>query len=146
VWEHGGVGRLRVDRLCGPPGRLVLEGADGPTSVAERCYLARSPLARSVGLLATPDLAADEALWLEPCASVHSVGLRARIGCAFLAADGRVLRVVDPLAPGRVASARGARAVVECPAGRLRGIPPGACLRVDPTVAPSDRREASAGG
>jgi uncharacterized protein len=145
VWEHGGVGRLRVDRLCGQPGRLLAEGPGAPASLAERCYLARSPLARTVGLLATSDLAADEALWLEPCASVHSFGLRARIGCAFLGPDGTVLRVVDPLPAGRVASARGARSVVECAAGRLAGVVAGARLRLD-FPAPSERLEAPAGG
>jgi hypothetical protein len=139
------VGRLRVDRLCGPPGRLVADGPGGREALAERCYLARSPLARTVGLLATSDLATDEALWIEACASVHSFGLRARIGCAFLAADGSVLRVVDPLPPGRIASARGARAVVECAAGRLGSLVTGARLRLD-FPAPSERLEAPAGG
>jgi hypothetical protein len=138
VWEHPAVGRLRVDRLCGPPARLLADLPDGPVLLAGRCYVARSLLARTVGLLATPDLAADEALWLAPCASVHTMGLRAAIGCAFVDSDGRVLRVVDPLARGRLAVARGARAVVECRAGALRAIPPGARLRLE-RGAPRDR-------
>ncbi len=77
--------------------------------IAARCYRASSAAARLVGLLGTPDLAEDEALWLEPCGSVHTVLLRAPIGCAFLDGDGRVLRVVDPLPRSRVAAARGAR-------------------------------------
>jgi len=120
------MGRLRADRLSGPPAPLVIEG--GPV-LAARCYRAASPLARLVGLLATPDLAPDEALWLEPCSSVHALGLRAPIGCAFLDAGGRVLRVVDPLPRGRGAAHRGARAVVECRAGVLAGVPPGSRLR-----------------
>jgi hypothetical protein len=140
------VGRLRVDRLCGPPARLLAEDAGGaPVAVAARCYLTRSALARTVGLLATPDLAADEALWLEPCASVHTLGLRARIGCAFLARDGTVLRVVDPLPPGRLAAVRGARAVVECPAGALGAVRPGARLRLE-IPAPSERLGSASGG
>jgi hypothetical protein len=90
-----------------------------------------------VGLLGTPDLAPDEALWLEPCSSVHGLGLRARIGCAFLADDGTVLRVVDPLPRGGLAAARGARAVVECAAGRLAALPPGARLILRPATAVS---------
>lgn len=120
-----GMGRLRVDRLCPPPGRLMT--ADGVV-VAGRCHRAVTPLARLVGLLGTPDLGSDEALWLEPCASVHAVGLRAPVGCAFLDADGRVLRLVDPLPRGRIAVRRGARAVVECRAGVLAGLPPGVRL------------------
>jgi uncharacterized membrane protein (UPF0127 family) len=73
-----------------------------------------------VGLLATPDLATDEALWLERCSSVHAVGLRASIGVAFLDKDDRVMRVVDPLPRGRAAMVRGARSVVECRTGVLQ--------------------------
>jgi hypothetical protein len=113
------VGRLRIDRLCEPPAPLLT--ADGEVVVA-RCYAADGALARLVGLLGTPDLAADEGLWLEPCASVHTIGLRAAIGCAFLDPSGLVLRVVDPLPRGRLAGARGARAAVECQAGRLAAL------------------------
>lgn len=120
------MGRLRIDRITGPP--AVLVRADG-TVIARRCHRAASRTARLVGLLATPDLAADEALWLAPCASVHTLGLRAPIGCAFLDGAGRVLRVIDPLPAGRLAAVRGARAVVECRAGRLAAVVPGDVLR-----------------
>ena len=119
------MGALRIDRLTGPPEPLR---DDGGRVIAARCYRAGSARARLVGLLATPDLAPDEALWLEPCASVHTVGVRAPIGCAFLDAGGRVLRVVDPLPRWRAARARGARAVVECRAGALAGVAPGTRL------------------
>jgi uncharacterized membrane protein (UPF0127 family) len=120
------MGRLRIDRIAGPAARL--RDGDGRI-LAARCHRADSMWARLVGLLGTPDLRPDEALWLEPCGSVHTAGLRAPIGCAFLDADGRVLRVVDPLPRWRVAAARGARAVVECPAGVLAGVAVGDRLR-----------------
>jgi uncharacterized membrane protein (UPF0127 family) len=121
------MGALRIDRLTGPPAPLR-DG--GGRLIAARCYRAATGRARLAGLLFTPDLAADEALWLEPCASVHSAALRARIGCAFLDAGGRVLRVVDPLPRWRVAGARGARAVVECRAGALAGLGAGERLEL----------------
>jgi len=139
------MGRLRVDRLCGPPARLVADGPGGPRELSPCCYVARSALARTIGLLATPDLADDEALWIEPCASVHTFLLRAHIGCAFLAPDGRVLRVVDPLPRGRVASARGARAVVERAAGGLNGLEPGALARLDFSARSEDLGPAAGG-
>ena len=125
------MGRLRVDRLAGPPAELATCAGE---LVAARCYRAVSPTGRLVGLLGTPDLASDEALWFEPCSSVHGFGLRARIGCAFLDGDGTVLRVVDPLPRGGVAGVRGARAVVECAAGRLAALPPGTRLTLRPTT------------
>jgi len=118
------MGLLRVDRLSGPPAALEAGG----TVLARRCYLARTSLARLVGLLGTPDLAEDEALWLERCSSVHSLGLRVPIGVAFLDGEGRVLRVVDPLPRGRAAGARGARAAVECRSGVLSPVTPGVLL------------------
>jgi uncharacterized protein len=122
------MGRLRIDRIAGPPAPLRTRAG---ILIARRCHRATSRTARLVGLLATPDLDHDEAVWLEPCASVHTLGLRAPICCALLDGDGRVLRVVDPLPAGRVAAVRGARAVVECRAGRLAGVVPGDVLRLD---------------
>jgi uncharacterized membrane protein (UPF0127 family) len=121
------MGRLRIDQLTGPPAALVA-GSRGV--VCARCHRARSLLARLVGLLATPDLASDEAVWIERCGCVHAIGLRPAICCAFLDGEGTVLRVVDPLPRWRVASARRARAVVECRAGALAGVRIGDVLRL----------------
>ncbi len=112
--------RRRINRLTDSPGRLV-RLADGRV-VSTRCYRADRLGARLAGLLFTPDLAADESLWLEPCSSVHTVGLRAPIGCVFVDAAGAVMRVVDPLPRWRAASCRGARAVIELPVGQARGL------------------------
>ena len=120
------MGRLRIDRITGPATRLVV--AD--ETLCRRAHCARSRLARLVGLLATADLADDEAVWIEGCRSVHTLGLRAPIGCAFIDVRGRVVRVVDPLPRWRIASARGASAVVECRAGVLGRVAPGDVLRL----------------
>lgn len=137
------MGRLRIDRLAGPPAPLALASA---AVVAARCHRAATPLARLVGLLATPDMRADEALWLEPCSGVHTFGLRAPIGCAFLGGDGRVLRVVDPLPPWRAVAVRRARAAVECRAGVLaRSVRAGDVLRRVNIPAPSEHDVTSGG-
>ncbi|MEW6582794.1 MAG: DUF192 domain-containing protein [Actinomycetota bacterium] len=120
------MGAFRVDRITGPPSPLLADGRP----LAARCHVARRPLARLVGLLGTPDLAADEALWITPCAGVHAIGLRAPIGVAFVDGDGVVMRVVDPLPRGRLAAVRGARAAVECRAGVLAAVRPGSRLAV----------------
>lgn len=121
------MGRLRIDRLATAAGAL----RDGRGAVvAGRAYRAERWPARAVGLLATADLAVDEALWLEPCRSVHTFGMRVPLGCAFIDAHGHVLRVVDPLVPGRLAACRGASAVVECRAGVLRAHPMLTRLRI----------------
>lgn len=123
------MGRLRVDRLAVSAGPL----RDGRGAVvAGRAYRASSWRPRAAGLLWTPDLAADEALWLDACGAVHTVGMPIPIGCAFLDGHGRVMRLVDPLVPGRFAACRGARSVVECRAGVLRAHPGLTRLSLDP--------------
>lgn len=93
-----------------------------------RCHVAERWPARLVGLLGTAALAADEGLWIAPCRSVHTWGMRVTIACAFIDAQGRVVRVVDPLPPWRMAAYRGAAAVLETRAGGLRGITVGDTL------------------
>ncbi len=123
--KGGGVASCRFDSLSPVPGTLSI---DRGRVLAGRCAIARRPLARLVGLLGTPDLGPHEALVLMPCNAVHGIGLRVRIGVAFVDGRGRVLRVVDPL-PRRGARCRGARAVIEARSGVLR-VRPGDEMRV----------------
>jgi len=57
------------------------------------------------------------ALRLAPCSAVHTFGLPRSIEVAFCARDGRILRLVAPLPPGRIAACRGARSAWEFRAG-----------------------------
>jgi uncharacterized membrane protein (UPF0127 family) len=123
------MGRLRVERLAARAGRLVDERGE---VLFGRCHVASGLLARTVGLLGTAGLEPDEAVWIEPCASVHTLGMRFPLAVAFVAADGRVLRVVDPLPVWRAASARGARAVVEAGAGAFAGRVPARLVLAPP--------------
>lgn len=102
-----------------------------PGVVAGRCHRASGGLARAVGLLGTHDLAGDEALWIEPCGSIHTIGMRIDIGAAFLDAEGAVLRVIARLVPGRIAVCRGARAVVEARPEVLAGLRAGDRLSLE---------------
>lgn len=137
------MGRLRIDRLHGAPLPLTACGR----TVAARCHLADRSLRRLVGLLGTPDLCGDEALWIDRCAAVHTAFLRAPIGVAFVGGGGRVLRVLDPLPRNRAAACRGARAAVECRAGVLRasGVRPGCVLQRVPAGNSRSERTTCAG-
>ena len=57
------------------------------------------------------------ALRIAPCAAVHTLGLRRPVEVAFCGADGRILRLVAPLPPGRIACCRGALSAWEFRAG-----------------------------
>ena len=74
-------------------------------------------VARLLGLLARPRLTADEALYLAPCASVHTLFMRYAIDVAFVDRSGRVLEVERDLKPFRVAWCWRAHAAVELVAG-----------------------------
>lgn len=56
-------------------------------------------------------------LYLAPCWAVHTVGMQFSIDVVFVDEKVDVLRVVQWLAPNRLVWCRGAKAVVELPAG-----------------------------
>jgi uncharacterized membrane protein (UPF0127 family) len=100
--------------------------------VCERCSVADRPLARMRGLLGRRELAPGEGLLLRPSPSIHTWFMRFAIDAVFLSGDGDVLRVRPGLRAWRMAGVRGARAVLELPAGEAarRGIAAGARLRI----------------
>ncbi|HWI13992.1 MAG TPA: DUF192 domain-containing protein [Burkholderiales bacterium] len=71
------------------------------------------------GLLGTP-AAPDDGLYITPCCSVHTVGMRYPVDLIFLDRDGRVLRIAEAVPPWRIAGAWRAHAVAEFRAGTLR--------------------------
>jgi uncharacterized protein len=95
----------------------VVQKEDG-TVVCARCLVADSALARSKGLLGRAALDEDEGILLRPGGSIHMFFMRFAIDAVFLDRDMRVLRVAADLKPWRMASKRGAKAVLELPAGR----------------------------
>jgi len=109
----------RIDRLCGTPASVV---RDDGTEFARRAYVAERWASRLVGLLGTRELNGDELLWIPRCGWVHTWGMGMPMSCAFLDAEGVVVRVVDPVPPWRVVGARGARTTVEGPAGMCRAL------------------------
>jgi len=80
-----------------------------------RLRRAASSRDRLVGLLAGPPIADDEGLVLEPCDAIHTFAMRFAIDVIFLDRSGRVLRVVERLAPWRIAWT-----VIELAAGSVR--------------------------
>ena len=92
--------------------------------LGDRVERAERFLPRLKGLLGHDRLGEGEGLLLEDCAAVHTWFMRFPIDLCFLGAGngtGReVVKVLEALGPWRAASAFGARAVLELPAGVLR--------------------------
>ena len=95
----------------------VIRKEDG-TVVCARCVIADSAWPRTKGLLGRKSLADDEGILLRPGSSIHMFFMRFSIDAVFLDRDLRVLRIAAGLRPWRMASKRGAKAVLELPQGR----------------------------
>ena len=107
--------------------------------VCARCMVADSPLRRMRGLLGRDGLATGEGLLIRPSNAVHMFFMRFSIDAVFLDGEHRVLRVAADLRPWRMAACRGAKAVLELPAGRCAaiGLHEGERLMSDPPRAPA---------
>ena len=110
-----------------------------PRAVAcARCEIADTPWLRLRGLLGKRGLQPGEGLLLRPASAIHTLFMRFPIDAVFLDRDLTVLGVAPALKPWRASGRRGARAVLELPAGECerRGIHAGDRLRAVPAVQP----------
>jgi uncharacterized protein len=86
--------------------------------LAERAVVADTFWRRFKGLLGRDGLAPGEGMVIEPCGSIHMLGMRFAIDALHLDDRGRVVKVVRELAPNRLGPlVRRSRTVVELPAG-----------------------------
>ncbi len=93
---------------------FVLRNTSNGVALAQRVKRAGDPLSRGIGLLARGSVAPDEGLWIDRCAAVHTLGMRAVLDLYFLDREGHVLGIVPNVRPQRFSVAcRGARNVVE---------------------------------
>jgi len=94
-------------------------------------------LSRLAGLLGTAEIGEGEGLWIVPCRSVHTLGMRYPIDVAFLDAGGVVVGILAGLPPNRIGPVfRGAAGALELPVGTV----------VATGTAPGDRLEFEGGG
>ena len=99
---------------------VTVANVDRNTVVGDRIRMARTLTDRTVGLLGTRSLAPGEGLWIERSPSIHMFFMRFAIDAVFVAADGRVTKIVENLRPWRVVWwARGARDCLELPVGAV---------------------------
>lgn len=100
--------------------------------VCERCEIADTPWRRLRGLMGRKALEPGSGMVIRPASSVHTSFMRFPIDAVFLDSELRVVRVHAGVRPWRAAAARGARAVLELPAGESarRGLAPGERIRL----------------
>jgi uncharacterized membrane protein (UPF0127 family) len=85
--------------------------------VCDSCAVAESPVSRMRGLLGRSELRPGEGLLLRPASAIHTWFMRFPIDAVFLDREWRVVGISDDIAPWRTARRRGAKAVLELPAG-----------------------------
>jgi uncharacterized membrane protein (UPF0127 family) len=90
---------------------------DDGTLVCERCGVADNPLTRLKGLLGRDGLEPGEGLLLRPASSVHTYFMRFPIDVVFLDRALVVVGIADSVEPWKARSRKGAKAVLELPAG-----------------------------
>ena len=72
------------------------------------------------GLLGTDGLASGEGLWVSPCSSIHSFGMRFEFDALFLGPDGKVVGRYERFRRNRISRVFwNARGVLELPAGTI---------------------------
>jgi uncharacterized membrane protein (UPF0127 family) len=105
--------------------------------LGDKVGTARTFLSRLVGLLGTAAIADGGGLWIVPCRSVHTLGMRYPIDVAFLDERGIVIGVLEGLPPNRVGRVfRNARGALELRSGILAAT----------GTSPGDRLEFQEGG
>jgi uncharacterized membrane protein (UPF0127 family) len=80
--------------------------------------VAENPWTRLVGLLRDKMLAQGDGLWIVPCNSIHSIGMRFIFDAVFLDKNLRVVHLVREMKPWRISKiAFAAHSVLELPPG-----------------------------
>jgi uncharacterized membrane protein (UPF0127 family) len=75
--------------------------------------VSKSFFSRAVGLLRRQPLAYRDALWLKPCRSIHTFGMREPLSVLFLDANNEPLEWIYKAIPKRIYRVRGAASVIE---------------------------------
>lgn len=88
-------------------------------ALAQRLVVAETFLSRLKGLLGRKELAPGDGLWIKPCNSVHTFGMRFPIDVVFLDRNMQVVSIVRGVRPGRAALHSKAASVLELPVGTL---------------------------
>jgi hypothetical protein len=89
------------------------------TVLAASADVASSSATRRKGLLGRDELPAGHGLWIVPCESVHSFGMRFPIDVIYLDRKKRVRKLRRQMTPWRVSMCLLANSVLELPAGTI---------------------------
>jgi hypothetical protein len=88
--------------------------------LATRMEVADTSPKRNKGLLGRSSFASGEALWIVPCDSVHTFGMRFPIDLIYLDRNNRIKKLCFEVPAWRVSACFTAHSIIELPAGTIR--------------------------
>src|SRR5438874_9604737 len=96
---------------------MKVRNRDRGTVLAEAADVANTSAKRRTGLLKHTKLDPGEGLWIAPCESVHSFGMKFAIDVVYLDRKKRVRKIRKEMVPWRVSACLTAHSVLELPVG-----------------------------
>ena len=100
--------------------RLKVLNLTRRTILATSVEVANHSAARRKGLLGRGCLSAGEGLWIIPCESVHTFGMRFPIDLVYLDRNKTVKKVRSAVPPWRLSACLSAHSVIELASGTIR--------------------------
>ena|ERR1700677_4962013 len=99
-------------------GKLTAFNVTRSVALTDCGRVADSFLTRLVGLLRDKMLAQGDGLWIVPCNSIHSIGMKFDFDAVFLDKQLRVVHLMSEMKPWRISKmVFNAHSVLELPAG-----------------------------
>jgi uncharacterized membrane protein (UPF0127 family) len=124
-----------------PNSRLKIWNLTRQVVLADCVQVADDSETRRKGLLGRSGLPAGEGLWIVPCESVHTFGMKFPIDLVYLDRKKKVKKVRSGVPPWRVSACLSAHSVLELASGtvRMTQTRPGDTLEFSPVLPQSDR-------
>ena len=112
----------------------ILKSKTRSLTLFTQLEVARSLFSRMKGLLGESSLDQDQALWIDPCNSIHTFFMKFDIDCVFVNRNLEIVDVAKNIKPGRILFPRwSACSVIEMRAGQAeeKGLRKGEQLYVE---------------
>jgi uncharacterized membrane protein (UPF0127 family) len=128
-----------------PNSRLKVLNLARQAVLADRVEIADHGATRRKGLLGRSGLPAGEGLWIVPCESVHTFGMKFPIDLVYLDRNKKVKKVRSGVPPWRLSACLSAHSVLELASGTIHRTQtkPGDTLEFSPALPLSDGRLSS---
>ncbi|HEX7362916.1 MAG TPA: DUF192 domain-containing protein [Bryobacteraceae bacterium] len=98
---------------------MIIRNQTRDSVLADSAEVADTSAKRQKGLLGRNHLPDGHALWIVPCESVHTFGMRFPIDIVYLDRKKRVRKVREAVPPWRLSMCLLAHSVLELPAGAV---------------------------